>query len=124
MVHVMPRPTLGSPSNRPAGRRDVRAGLTAAAIDLFLANGYDATTADDIAEAAGVARRTFFRYFRAKEDAVFPDHDECLAKVQECLSTADPAEPPLVAVTRAAHLVLAGYADDPATAVSRYRVIR
>jgi len=117
MVRVMSAPAQ-------ARRRRVREDLTAAAIRLFLANGYDATTADDIAEAAGVARRTFFRHFRTKEDAVFPDHDECLARVRHHLASAGPQEPPLAVLTGAAHLVLAHYTDDPQTAVHRYRIVR
>jgi AcrR family transcriptional regulator len=107
------------------GQPHVRAALTAAAIELFLARGYEATTAEDIAEAAGVARRTFFRYFRTKEDAVLPDHDECLARVEEVLGTASPAESGFDIIGRAAHLVLAIYADDdPATAARRYELLR
>jgi AcrR family transcriptional regulator len=37
-------------------------------IELFLAKGYEATTLDEIAAAAGISRRTFFYYFKSKED--------------------------------------------------------
>ena len=131
MVHAMsdgsaaPARSGGQHSGgqRAAGRT-VRRDLSSAAIDLFLANGYDRTTADDIAEAAGVARRTFFRYFHAKEDAALPDHDECLKRVEDLLSRVDPSEPPLPALGAAAHLVLAIYTDDAPTAIRRYQVIR
>jgi AcrR family transcriptional regulator len=98
--------------------------LMAAAISLSLARGYEETTADAIAEAAGVARRTFFRYFRAKEDAVLPDHDDCLRRVRDLLDKVDPGAPPLAAIKRAAHMVLALYAQDPVTAVRRYDLLR
>lgn len=45
--------------------------LRDAAFELFLANGYDTTTADQIAAKAGVSTRTFFRYFDAKEEVLF-----------------------------------------------------
>jgi AcrR family transcriptional regulator len=105
-------------------RGTVRQELTAAAIHLFHTNGYERTTVDEIAEAAGVARRTFFRYFRSKEDAVFPDHDDCLRRVRESLDTADPQRPPFVVMSEAAHLVLGMYAADRQLAVARYRVTR
>ncbi|GAA1800350.1 TetR family transcriptional regulator [Planosporangium flavigriseum] len=107
-----------------AGQRHVRQDLTAAAIELFAARGYDDTTVDAIAARAGVARRTFFRHFRSKEDAVFPDHDAYLARTEEFLRTANATDPAIDVIGRAAHLVLAMYADDPATAVRRYRLTR
>lgn len=41
------------------------------ALQLFLERGYDATTVDDVAAAAGVSRASFFRYFQSKEGVVF-----------------------------------------------------
>ncbi|MFI6939973.1 TetR family transcriptional regulator [Streptomyces sp. NPDC050418] len=46
--------------------------IARAAVDLFTEQGPDATTAEDIARRAGVALRTFYRYFRSKQDAVGP----------------------------------------------------
>ncbi|MBB2747150.1 UNVERIFIED_ORG: AcrR family transcriptional regulator [Microbispora rosea subsp. rosea] len=105
-------------------RRDVRRELMSAAISLSLANGFGETTVDEIASAAGVARRTFFRYFRVKEDAVFPDHDDCLRRVTEFLDTAGSARSPLSVVGEAAGIVLDMYAGDPETAVRRYELTR
>ncbi len=47
--------------------------IAAAALDLFLTQGFEATTVDQIAEAAGISRRSFFRYFATKEDVVVGD---------------------------------------------------
>lgn len=46
----------------------VRDAISNAALDLFFAQGFEATTVDDIAKAAGVSRRSFFRYFSSKSD--------------------------------------------------------
>jgi AcrR family transcriptional regulator len=46
--------------------------IARAACALFAERGPDATTAEDIARSAGVALRTFYRYFRSKQDAVAP----------------------------------------------------
>lgn len=46
----------------------VRDTIWGAAIDLFAEKGFDETTVDDIAEAAGISRRSFFRYFESKSD--------------------------------------------------------
>jgi AcrR family transcriptional regulator len=42
--------------------------IAEAGLNLFLANGYDATTLDEIAAAAGISRRTFFSYFKSKDE--------------------------------------------------------
>lgn len=42
--------------------------IWATAIDLFAAKGFDETTVDEIAQASGVSRRSFFRYYSSKND--------------------------------------------------------
>ena len=85
----------------PEGRAEVRRDLVAAAVRLFRSRGYEDTTVDDIAAAAGVGRRTFFRYFPSKEDAISPDHEVALARIAEVFATAHPAEPTASLVLRA-----------------------
>lgn len=55
---------------RARGQRN-REALITAAIELFTANGYEQTTVEQISEAAGVAPRTFFHHFAAKDDILF-----------------------------------------------------
>ncbi|SFK19459.1 DNA-binding transcriptional regulator, AcrR family [Amycolatopsis sacchari] len=107
-----------------AGRRRLRHALTVAAIDLFLAQGYDATTVDEIAAAAGVGRRTFFRYFRSKEDAIFPDHEEVLRDIERSLATALPTQDPVAVACTAVGLVLEHYLADPDVSLKRFALTR
>jgi AcrR family transcriptional regulator len=51
-------------------KRRTRQAIRAAAIELFTAQGVDATTIDQIASAADISPRTFFNYFDSKEQAV------------------------------------------------------
>lgn len=62
---------------RARGQRN-REALIAAALDLFTANGYDQTTVEQISAAAGVAPRTFFHHFSAKDDILFHGYAERL----------------------------------------------
>ncbi|MBC8093016.1 MAG: TetR family transcriptional regulator [Pseudonocardia sp.] len=104
------------------GRAEVRRHLVAAAVDLFRDRGYDETTVDDIAAAAGVGRRTFFRYFRSKEDAISPDHETALARIADVFEAAHPDEPTPSLVLRAGETVFDLYTDDPALSVARFRL--
>ena len=81
--------------NRAAGRPRAtsRAALERLGFELFARQGFDATTVDDIAAAAGIGRRTFFRYFASKNDLVWGDFEEQLRRLDELLTAADPAAP-------------------------------
>ncbi|GAA4762815.1 TetR family transcriptional regulator [Streptomyces sanyensis] len=140
-VQVMPLPAdparrtvrAGSPpeaaegtagSKAAAQRLRMRRELAAAAMELFATKGYEATTVDEIAAAAGVARRTFFRHFRSKEEAIFPDHDDTLVRAEAVLNAAPPHEHPLDTVCRGIKEVMRMYAASPAVSVERYRLTR
>ena len=58
-----------SPRDEHADR--TRTALLDAALNLFSLKGYDQTTTEEIAEAAGISARTFFRYFPTKESVLF-----------------------------------------------------
>lgn len=62
----------GRPSLTERRKEDTRTEVSRAAARLFTERGYDATTVDDIAAASGMALRTFYRYFRAKEETITP----------------------------------------------------
>ncbi|WP_425841226.1 TetR family transcriptional regulator [Streptomyces fractus] len=111
--------------NRAAAQRlKMRRELAAAAMELFATKGYEATTVDEIAATAGVARRTFFRHFRSKEEAIFPDHDDTLVRAEAVLNAAPPLEHPLDTVCRGIKEVMKMYAGSPSVAVARYQLTR
>lgn len=62
----MPQSTL-----RELSRQAVRQRVSDIAVELFAERGYDATTVEEIAEAAGMSERTFFRYFPTKDEVFF-----------------------------------------------------
>jgi AcrR family transcriptional regulator len=66
-------------------RRLAQTELTSVAQDLFVAQGYDATTVDQIAAAAGMSKRTFFRYFPSKDDLVIGKYDLFAERMAEAL---------------------------------------
>lgn len=136
-VRVMPQPA--KPSRTPATpdapesaagsraaaqRLKMRRELAAAAMELFAAKGYEATTVDEIAAQAGVARRTFFRHFRSKEEAIFPDHDDTLVRAEAVLNAAPAHEHPLDTVCRGIKEVMKMYAARPEISVARYKLTR
>lgn len=61
------------------------AAIEAAAFALFAERGFDDTTAEEIAEAVGVSRRTLFRYFPSKNDIPWGRFDESLAGFRQTL---------------------------------------
>lgn len=67
--------------------------LSHVAITLFLERGFDSTTIDDIVWAAGIGRRTFFRYFPSKNDLPWGDFSSLLSQMRAYFATADPERP-------------------------------
>ncbi len=88
----------------PARQRPLtRVEVADVAVRLFRERGYEATSATEIAEAAGVSRSTFFRQFRSKDDVIFADHDELLDQIARHFAL--PHADPWLAVCEAATMV-------------------
>jgi AcrR family transcriptional regulator len=89
-----------------AGRRDrkkseTRQALREAAHRLFAEKGFTATTIDDIAAAADVSRRTFFRYYDSKDDLLRTDAADLLPVMLAALRARPAGEPPLASIVGA-----------------------
>ncbi|MFD7387871.1 TetR/AcrR family transcriptional regulator [Streptomyces sp. NPDC059852] len=72
MSSPTPAPPPATASLTERRKAATRADIARAAAGLFVRQGLKATRAEDIAQAAGVAPRTFYRYFATKEEAVAP----------------------------------------------------
>lgn len=100
-----PGPTAGSRAGHGAGRghpgrRRItsREELEQTAFALFAAHGFEATTVDEIAAAAGIGRRTFFRYFPSKNDIPWGAFEDELDRMRVRLKACPPEVPLMDAI--------------------------
>ncbi|MGZ8178458.1 TetR/AcrR family transcriptional regulator [Williamsia sp. SKLECPSW1] len=75
--------------------------MRSAALDLFARRGYDATTAADIAEAAGLTERTFYRHFADKREVLFWGSDEFEASFLDAVAALPHDASPMTVVAAA-----------------------
>jgi TetR/AcrR family transcriptional regulator, regulator of mycofactocin system len=98
----MAQATVPGTAGRPGRKRVTsRAELEHVAFILFDRQGFERTTIDDIALAAGIGRRTFFRYFPSKNDVAWGSFDEELERMRLRLK-AFPPDLPLMDAVRVA----------------------
>ncbi len=71
-------------------RSTTPAHITDVALELFTARGFTDVSVDDVAHAAGIARRTLFRYYASKNAILWGDFDAHLGHLQELLDNVDP----------------------------------
>jgi mycofactocin system transcriptional regulator len=91
-------------------RADTRARIEQAALDLFTLKGFEQVTIDDVAAAAGISRRTFFRYFATKADAVWGDFGAHASRLERLLAGPDDGRTVLDRVC-AAYIEVNDYAE-------------
>lgn len=91
-------PGRGGPGRPPVTSH---AELAEIGMRLFRTRGFHATSIDDIAAAAGVSRRTFFRYFPSKPDLVWGDFEAAVDRLRADLGALPPDLPLMEAITRA-----------------------
>jgi mycofactocin system transcriptional regulator len=82
-------------------RADTRARVEQAALDLFTVKGFEQVIIDDVAAAAGISRRTFFRCFATKADAVWGNFAAHVTRLERLLAATDPAQAVLASVCAA-----------------------
>jgi len=111
-------------SVRERTRRAVRGELAQLAMDLFVENGYDETTIDDLAAAAGMSKRTFFRYFASKEELVMGKYEVLGEQLAEDLA-ARPADEPIWVSLRQVFGQIADHVESEGTAaVAMEKMVR
>ncbi|MGW3727917.1 TetR family transcriptional regulator [Streptomyces sp. NPDC000851] len=107
MVGVSTRPEVSLAQRK---RELVSNELTEAALQLLALKGFDGVTIDEIAAAAGVSKRTFFRYFASKEDVVVQFLAEMGAGIRTELAGRPAGEPPSVALRHSVSVSVAACA--------------
>ncbi|QFG21224.1 TetR family transcriptional regulator [Actinomadura sp. WMMB 499] len=105
-------------------KRRTRMALIDAALELFVRDGYEETTIDEIVAALPVSQRTFFRYFASKEDVVLDQVSERYRAVEEALAKRPAGERPFTALFEALRTVLQTVAAGDEEEVVRFRRIR
>jgi len=88
-------PTTGNPAPlRERKQQRAREAIVKAAYELFAERGFDDVTVSEIAERAEVGRTTFFRYFGDKQEVLFADDADVLAKlIEQIRQQAEPVRP-------------------------------
>jgi AcrR family transcriptional regulator len=98
------------PGARELARQAMKAQVSEMALDLFLKNGYEQTTIDDICAVAGISRSTFFRYFPSKEDVFMSTTSTAPEELLQALRQRPDDETPWAALRHAMDPVVAQYA--------------
>jgi AcrR family transcriptional regulator len=122
-----PEPDSAAGAERPLSPRERRRTRTmrdiqTEALGLFAEHGYEQTTIEQIADAADISPRTFFRYFPTKEDVVLWDeYDAVMGDLLEQRPRSEPPGETMRALTR--HALEGLYKRDPARLLARYRLL-
>ncbi|OJT19005.1 hypothetical protein BO221_36405 [Archangium sp. Cb G35] len=121
MKEKEPSPAPGSLQERK--QRLVRANIAELAVVPLIEHGFDAVTIDDLAKAAGISKRTFFRYFATKEEVVTWEFDETGTALLAAFRLRPRDEQPLVSLRFAMDLIIDRLSSDPERARALMRLI-
>lgn len=100
-----------------------RSDIFEAALRLFHERGFDDTTMQDVADAAGVSRRTAYRFFPSKDDLVFEPPRQWVELYAEILESRQPGESARDLITRALLVVAEHIQEDRERVVSAFQVL-
>lgn len=108
MPHLADHPAPGRSGRRPSTSHEEIARI---GLQLFAEHGFDAVSVDDIAAAAGVGRRTLFRYYPSKNDIAWGTFDAQLADWERWIDT-ETTDLPLLEAIRASVLHFNSFSPD------------
>lgn len=103
-------------------RQDMRDRVRITAIELMLRRGFARTSVDDVAHAAGISRRSFYRYFGTREELVLGKTEDQVATLVTALAARPPEEDAWTALQRAAE-TLPDAAQPPDRALAFARLV-
>jgi AcrR family transcriptional regulator len=112
------------PDLRALTRETVRAQIAETAWSVFAERGFDDVTVNEVAEATGISRASFFRYFSSKEEAVFVALEAMGAEIATALEERPPREPTWTALRRAFEAATPNYASNPTRSLARLNLTR
>ncbi|GGO73829.1 TetR/AcrR family transcriptional regulator [Nonomuraea cavernae] len=101
-----------------------RLAILDAALDLFLEQGYDSTTVDQIAGSVEISPRTFFRYFTGKDHLVLGFHDQGVEIMMDTLRGRPTDEPPFTSLSHALRAVTRDMEDSTPEDAARFLKLR
>jgi AcrR family transcriptional regulator len=105
-------------------RQAVRSFLSEVALELLTDRDFESVTVDQIAAAAGVSRRSFFRYFASKEDVVLQYLDQMAERLRDAIVARPAGEAPVAAVHAALRPTVAAYVADANRALAVVRLLQ
>lgn len=112
-----------APGLRERKKERTRHDLAAAALRLFVERGFEAVKVEDIAAAAEVSERTFFRYFASKEDVLWPDQAARRDEFAAALDKVPAGESLLGCLRRGAVFSAEAYEADRDEMLARFRLL-
>jgi AcrR family transcriptional regulator len=100
-------------------RRDTFQRIAQTGLELFIAKGYEVTTLDDIAAASGISRRTFFHYFKSKDEILLAWQSGLADSIRDFILEAAADQSPLDALCGALLKLAAPYDSDTTIVIAR-----